>query len=101
MSDHTEEIDIKYPFGDKRIEGKVILVNRRGFGFISSKEILYTRIYFHWTNLVPQTINFSEIKRGDPVDFILEKKNDGTYKAIKVDVLEREPSPVVENNSER
>jgi hypothetical protein len=84
------ENDSKFPFGEKRIEGKVILINKRGYGFISSIEIPYTRIYFHWTNLVPQTINFAEIRRGDPVDFVLEKKDDGTYKAIKVDVLERE-----------
>lgn len=91
--------DVKYPFGDKRIEGKIIVVNKRGFGFISSKEVPYTRIYFHWTNLVPQTINFAEIKRSDPVDFILEKKGDGTYKAIKIDVLEREapPTEVINN----
>lgn len=88
--------DVKYPFGDKRIEGKVIVINKRGFGFISSIKVPYTRIYFHWTNLVPQTINFAEIKRSDPVDFILEKKSDGTYKAIKIDVLERESTPPAE-----
>jgi cold shock CspA family protein len=86
----TETAETKFPFADKRIEGKVIMINKRGYGFISSKEVPYTRIYFHWTNLIPQTINFAEIKRGDPVDFLLEKKDDGTFKAIKVDVLERE-----------
>lgn len=93
MSERSELDDVKYPFGSKRIEGKVIVVNKRGFGFISSKEVPYTRIYFHWTNLIPQTINFSEIKRNDPVDFVLEKKNDGTYKAIKIDILEKEVPP--------
>lgn len=85
----TEAVDTKFPFNDKRVEGKVIMINKRGYGFISTKEVPYTRIYFHWTNLLPQTINFAEIRRGDPVDFILEKKDDGTYKAIKVDVLEK------------
>lgn len=80
----------RYPFGEKRVEGKIIAVNKRGFGFISSKEIPYTRIYFHWTNLLPQTINFADLKRSDPVDFICEKKPDGTYRAVKVDILEKE-----------
>jgi cold shock CspA family protein len=79
---------VRYPFGaDKRLEGKVILVNKRGYGFISCKDVPYTRIYFHWTNLIPQ-INFADLRRGDTVDFILEKKDDGTYKAIKVDAFD-------------
>ena len=72
---------------DKRLVGKIILLNKRGYGFISSMEVPFTRIYFHWTNLIPQTINFAELKRGDEVDFVLVKREDGTYKAIKVDVL--------------
>lgn len=80
----------RYPFGESRIEGKIIAVNKKGFGFISSKDIPFTRIYFHWTNLKPETVNFADLKRNDPVDFICEKKTDGTYRAVKVDVLEPE-----------
>lgn len=91
------ELDVeKFPHGSNRLEGKIIAVNKKGFGFISCKDVPFTRIYFHWTNLVPQTINFAEIKRGDPVDFILEKKADGTFKAIKVDILEKETTPTHE-----
>ena len=82
----------RFPFGEKRIEGKIIAVNKRGFGFISSITIPFTRIYFHWTNLLPQTINFIDLKRNDPVDFICEKKADGSYRAVKIDVLEPEKS---------
>lgn len=80
----------KFPFGNERIEGKIIAINQRGFGFISTMKVPFTRIYFHWTNLIPTTINFKELKRNDPVDFVLEMKENGTYKAIKIDVLERE-----------
>lgn len=73
----------------EKLIGKVFLVNKRGYGFISCKEVPFTRIYFHWTNMIPQTINFKELKRGDEVEFDLVKKGDGTYKAIKIDVLEK------------
>ena len=73
---------------EKRFVGKIILVNKRGYGFISTKEVPFTRIYFHWTNLLPQTANFAELKRGDEVEFNLVHKEDGTYKAIKIDVFE-------------
>ena len=85
------ELSERYPFGRSRIEGTIYAINKaKGYGFISCDKIPFTRIYFHWTNLIIETINFAEIKRGDPVDFELEKKEDGTYRAIKVDVLERE-----------
>lgn len=73
---------------DKRYVGKIILINKRGYGFISCKDVPFTRIYFHWTNLLPQTANFAELKRGDEVEFSLVHKEDGTYKAIKIDVFE-------------
>lgn len=82
-----------------RLVGKIIVVNKRGYGFISCKDIPFTRIYFHWTNLIQQTVNFTELKVGDPVEFDVVKKDDGTYKAIKIDALERE-NPIEDVKSE-
>ena len=79
----------RFPHGKERIEGKVIALNKRGFGFIGSLKVPFTRIYFHWTYLIPETINFQQLKRNDPVDFILEKIGDGSYRALKIDVLEK------------
>ena len=34
-----------------KIIGRIIKINRTGWGFISSKDIQFTRIFFHWTAL--------------------------------------------------
>lgn len=65
----------------KRITGKIIKVDKReeggGYGFISSKEIPYQRIFFHWESVL--SFNFLELERGMIVSFIpifdREKKN--------------------------
>ena len=36
---------------NKKVVGRVIKVSKEGWGFISSKEIEFTRIFFHWTAL--------------------------------------------------
>lgn len=55
-----------------RIFGKITKVDKRedggGYGFISSREIPYQRIFFHWTSLL--SYNFLELERGMEVSFI-------------------------------
>jgi cold shock CspA family protein len=50
-------------------EGKIIDVNGRGFGFISCKEIPFTRVFFHWTGLRQNTLKFPALKKGMKVKF--------------------------------
>jgi cold shock CspA family protein len=97
---------------EKRYMGKVVKVandptqtTRQGFGFIVTKEIPFTRIFFHWTGLKQDTIHFSEVKKGDDVEFnVIEyfdkvTNEDRGLRAIHIDVLEPEklPAGVVED----
>ena len=74
----------------KRIIGKVVRVDKKGYGFIISKDIPFTRIFFHWTSLIQETIKFTELKKGDEVEFTPIEYGDKGYRAIKIDVLERD-----------
>ena len=49
----------------KEYRGKIIKVvkrtdnpNSNGWGFITSRDIPYRRIFFHWTGLKQETIHF-------------------------------------------
>lgn len=54
---------------DKRYIGKITKVKEdEGWGFITSQEIPFTRIFFHWTALTP-SLNFATIKKGMKVSF--------------------------------
>lgn len=78
---------------EKRVSGKIIKVAESGYGFISSKEIPFTRIFFHWTSLRPDTLNFKELKNGMKVSFVGVELEGKGYRAIKIKV-EEPPVPV-------
>lgn len=73
---------------ETRVNGKIIKVDESGYGFISSKEIPFTRIFFHWTSLRPDTKNFKELKNGMQVSFVAVSVPDKGYRAIKIKVEE-------------
>lgn len=70
----------------RRIQGKILHINKDtekgGWGFISSKEIPYTRIFFHWTYV--QTPPFLELNKGDEVEFTPEEDEEKGWRAIRV-----------------
>lgn len=73
---------------EKEYTGKIIKVSSEGYGFISSKEIPFTRIFFHWTSLRPDTVNFKNLRSGMKVSFVgFEVENKG-WRAIKIKVVE-------------
>lgn len=73
---------------DVRIEGKILKVSDNGYGFISSRDIPFTRIFFHWTSLRPDTINFKELHSGMKVSFVAFEVENKGYRAIKIKVEE-------------
>ncbi len=81
----VEEIDLKE---DKRIDGKIIKISSEGYGFISSKDVPFTRIFFHWTSLRPDTLKFTELKSGMKVSFVAFNVEDKGFRAIKIKVEE-------------
>jgi cold shock CspA family protein len=81
-------VEIEESKEGNRITGKIIKVSERGFGFISSRAIPFTRIFFHWTGLNQDTKNFAELNVGDVVEFEPLKLEDKGYRAIHIKVIE-------------
>lgn len=78
----------------KRYTGKIVHLNQNreggGYGFIVSKDVPWTRIYFHWSGLLQQTCHFSELKKGDELEFQLIEIPEKGWRAIRIDVFENE-----------
>lgn len=73
---------------EKRYRGKITGIDGKGFGFIVSLEIPFTRIFFHWSHLNQQTKHFTELHKGDTVEFNAIVFEDKGIRAIKITVLE-------------
>lgn len=75
---------------DKRVAGKIIKVSDEGWGFISSKDIKFTRIFFHWTSLKQDTLRFQDLKNGMKVEFTPVEVEGKGFRAIKIKVIQDE-----------
>ena len=71
------------------IEGKIIKISEKGYGFIISKDIPFTRIFFHWTSLTSDTLHFTELRKGMIVEFIPQETEKNGFRALKIRVLDR------------
>lgn len=74
-----------------RAQGKIIKVSENGWGFISSKDIKFTRIFFHWTSLKQNTLKFTDLKNGMKVSFTPVEVEGKGWRAIKIEVIPKEP----------
>lgn len=72
---------------NKKVTGKIIKVSPKGWGFISSKDIPFTRVFFHWTSLSQDTLKFPELKNGMKVEFTPIELEGKGWRAIKIKVL--------------
>lgn len=82
MNDNEETKD------DRRIIGKIIhLEENGGWGFITSQEIKFTRIFFHWTALQTDTLHFSDLKKHMKVEFTPKLFEGTKWRAIKIKAL--------------
>jgi len=70
-----------------RVKGKIIKVSEGGWGFISSIDIKFTRIFFHWTSLKQDTLKFTELKNGMKVEFTPIEVEGKGFRAIKIGVI--------------
>ena len=77
----------------ERSEGKIYHLDKdAGWGFISSHDFQFTRIFFHWTALAGDTKNFKDLERGDKVEFTPTEwtdPEDGSKKirAVRIKVI--------------
>ena len=79
------------PKRDERIQGKIFHLGK-GYGFVESDAIPYTRIFFHWQNLEHDTLHFTKLKRGMTLEFsAVQEKNNRTgileWRAREVKVI--------------
>jgi len=85
----------------QRAYGKIIKVSSEGWGFISSKDIEFTRIFFHWTALEQDTLGFKQLHTGMYCEFTPVEVHKG-WRAIKMRIVERRPhsvEPEIEDES--
>lgn len=73
---------------ETKIKGKIMHLSDEGWGFITSPELKFTRIFFHWTALNGDTLNFKDLKKGMPVEFVLKEYPERGYRAIKIGVIQ-------------
>lgn len=71
---------------EKRYTGRITRVSAKGYGFISCIEIPFTRIFFHWSALRPDTLNFKDVQAGMEVSFVAFELEGKGYRAIKIKV---------------
>lgn len=75
-------------------KGRIIFIEpSKGFGFIISPDIPFTRIYFYWSSLVHDILNFKDLTIGMEVEFIPITQIDKGMKAIKIKVINNDPIP--------
>lgn len=84
----TDESRLQGPISQrKRLPGKIYkLVENKGYGFISSHEIPFTRIFFHWSQLSPETLNFTKLHKGMAVTFVPIELKERGWQALKIRV---------------
>lgn len=87
LGERIEEKSVDELGNNKRIEGKIIKLSDQGYGFITSRDIPFTRIFFHWTSLLQDTLNFKELEVGMEVEFEPNKVDGKGMRAIRIKVL--------------
>jgi cold shock CspA family protein len=88
--DYERVPDWRMEVNDTKLVGRIIKISRQGWGFISSREIEFTRIFFHWTALRQDTTPFLQLRNGMMVEFTPIQIPDKGWRAMHVRVLERE-----------
>lgn len=84
------EFDDSKSVTENRIRGRIFKLSEAGYGFITSKDIKFTRIFFHWTALNPTSPKFTELHKGMRVEFTPVEVPDKGWRAIRIEVIEDE-----------
>jgi cold shock CspA family protein len=72
--------------------GRIIKLSEAGWGFISSKDIKFTRIFFHWTHLRQDTLMFPELTTGMTVEFTPVSLPGKGSRAVHIRVIDKPKS---------
>jgi cold shock CspA family protein len=81
----------------KEATGRIVKVNEKGYGFIISPDIKFTRIFFHWTSLVQDTLRFDQLKKGMFCKFTPKTVEGKGVRAIRIKIVSApEPAKIAE-----
>ena len=72
-----------------KVIGRIIKLSEDGWGFISSRDIKFTRIFFHWTHLRQDTLPFPDLKVGMFVEFTPLQLPGKGFRALHIRHIER------------
>lgn len=72
-----------------RYVGKIVKLDK-GWGFIVSQDLPYTRIFFHWSALNQDTKRFTELEKGDMAEFEVLSIEGRGLRAIRMKILDKE-----------
>lgn len=86
---NNKEEPVEQPPAVNRIEGKILTLHTKGYGFITSEEIEFERIFFHWTALVNDTLRFKQLREGMRVEFEPRNIPNRGWRAVRIKVLPR------------
>jgi cold shock CspA family protein len=70
--------------------GKIIKLSPDGWGFISTKDKPFTRIFFHWSAINSGTLHFTELRKGMLVEFECISYQEKGWRAIRIDVVDKD-----------
>ncbi len=91
----------------KRIQGKIFSINeKKGYGFITSLELEFEKIYFYWHNLVNGVSFKQDLRKGTLVEFDLvwvesTEKRPAGWNAFRIDIVRDPPVLMEEARVER
>jgi|SRR3954470_18863779 hypothetical protein len=86
--------DSKLPIGPEsteRFKGQITKLNPNGWGFINSREVPFTRIFFHWTSLTQDTLRFPALRERMTVEFNTVEVPERGTRATKLRVIDETP----------
>ena len=92
---------------NKRIQGKIFSINeKKGYGFITSLELEFEKIYFYWSNLVNGISFKTDLKKGTLVEFDLvwveaKEGRPAGWNAFRIDLVRDPVSSIPEAKVER
>jgi len=75
-----------------KTEGKIVKLHPNGWGFILSPQLQFTRIFFHWTALSQNTLNFTDLKVGMRVRFYTQHHKEQGVRAYRIEVMDITPN---------
>jgi hypothetical protein len=81
----------------KPIEGKITKLSDRGWGFIMSPNLKFTRVFFFWSALAQNTLHFTELKVGMRVRFVPIRYKDQGIRATRIEVIVDEGAHLLSN----